>query len=231
MIHLFHGENTEASRQELSQLREKYMNKEVVVLDGRTLSVTDLVQATESASLFQTERLVIIENLFSQQLSKKNTDSKPFLNILSLLPKNIEAVFWEAKELPKTTISLFPKTTDIALFKPHRVIFSFVESLIPGNTREMLSHFEASLKNDAPELIFVMLVRQIRYLLLIKDMGLKVTGLSPWQKSKFMRQAEKFTVSDLLSLYQKLLDIDVTIKTGISPFSLSRELRLFLLKL
>lgn len=231
MVHLFHGEHVAASRRELTQFREKFAKREVVMLDGRTVTTTDLVEATQTASLFGTDRLVIVENLMSRRIGKKNPDGQAFTAIITNLPPETEIVFWEEKEIPKTILTILPKTVDIALFKPDRIIFSFVESLFPGNTREMLAHFEASLKKDTPEMIFAMLVRQFRYLLMVKDLGQNVTELSGWQRSRFLRQTERFTMPQLLDFYRHLLTTDVTIKSGTTPMSLTQELRLFLVSI
>lgn len=231
MLHLFHGESIEASRKELVTLKEKYKNGEVVSLDGRSMTATDLIQATESTSLFGGNRLVVVENLFSKRLKKKTQDFDKFTQMINHLPHETEIVFWEEKEQPKTILGFFPKNTDIALFRPDRMIFTFVESLRPGYTENILDNFHAAIKKDAPEFIFVMVVRQLRYLLMVKELKKEVKELSPWQLSKFMRQGQYFTLQKLLDLYGKLLEIDVRIKSGETPFSLTQEMRLFLLEI
>lgn len=230
MIHLFHGEHVEASRKELAELKANYIKGEVVELDGKTLSVTDLITATETGSMFDQKRLVIVENLFAR-LNKKRGEKDEFLVCLNRFPKDTEIVFWEAKELPKTLINEFPKSTDVALFRPHRSVFSFVESLRPAREKELLDYFDLALSSESPEMIFAMLVRQFRYLIMVKDLGKNVKDLSPWQISRFLKQSQYFTLPHLLEMYKKLLEIDVKIKTGVSPFNLTQELQLFLINI
>ena len=226
MFHLFHGENVDASRKELQAWREKYVEREVIILSGKSNSFTDLVQAAESGSLFQKDKLVLAENFFAS----KKIEAKALLTWLKRLPTTTEIIFWEEKELSKTLLNLFPKTTDIALFRFEKSVFSFLESLRPGITSDLVANFDYCLQTAPSELVFSLLVRQLRYLIMVKDATASI-DLSPWQLGKFRRQAEIFTLTQLLTLYRKLLQIDVKIKTGQTPFTLAEEIRLFLVKI
>lgn len=231
MIHLFHGDNTDFSRREMLLIREKFKDQEIIIFDGKNASLTDLKQATESSSLFGTKRLVIIENLFTKKLVKKNSESESYKKFIRNISLDFEIIFWEEKELAKTHIGLFPKNTDIALFQLDRLIFKFLESIKPNVTGELIDKFNHCLLKDSPEMIFSMLIRQFRYLIMVKDIGKNVTELSPWQLGKFMSQANYFTLKDLIGFYKKLLEIDVRIKTSNTAFDLADEIRLFLLNI
>lgn len=231
MIHLFHGDNSDASRKELALLREKHAGKEIVVLEGKKVTVTELKQATESTSLFGTERVVIVENLLKHRLTPKSKDDNEVVAFIKNLPKEVEIVFWEDKEIGKTILSHFPKNIDLAVFRHPREIFTFVESIRPGNTVAMLELFNQSTLHDEVELLFAMLVRQFHYIIMVKDMGKNVAELTPWQTAKFAKQAENFTLKDLIIHYGQLLDIDVKIKTGATPFNLTQEVKLFLISI
>lgn len=228
---LLHGENTVMSRKELLDLKQKYGDAEIISYEGKSMSLTDFVQATQATSLFGTKRLVIIENILSKRFTKKSADLEQFVELLPQVAQATEIVFWEEKNISKTLLQQFPKNLDVALFKPNRMLFAFVESVRPGNQREALDSFSESLKRDAVELIFTMLVRQFRYLVMVKDLGKRIPELSSWQVAKFAKQAEFFTLERLLALYQQLFEIDVTIKTGNSPFTLEQQIRLFIISL
>ncbi len=230
MIHLFHGEQTENSRNELATLKEKFRGAEIIIIDGKTATVTDLKQATEAGTLFGDLRLIIVENLLSRRLNKKSSDADEISQWLTQLPTSFELVFWEEKELGKTILGILPKQTDIALFKPDRTIFTFVDKLRPNN-EQLLGQLSEALGHDSAEMMFAMVVRQFRLLIMAKDLDKNNLGLSPWQAGKLTKQAAYFTLPQLIDLYQQLLDIDVKIKTGTTPFNLEKELELFLIKL
>jgi DNA polymerase III delta subunit len=229
MIHLFHGDNIYLSRKELLNFREKFKDQEIIIFDEKNLSLTDLKQATESNSMFGNNRLVIIENFFVKKFSKKVKDNDENKFFLKNLSDNIEIVFWEEKEINKTSISLLPKSIDIALFQIDKLLFKFLESLKTNNTLDLIDRYNHCIEKDSPEMIFAMLVRHLRYLIMVKDIGKNVTELSPWQLGKFIKQADIFDLRKLILMYNKLLQIDIKIKTSLSPFNLTDELRLFLI--
>lgn len=233
MLHLFHGDNTEQSRNELLALRKKFKDQEIVFYDGKNMTLTDLKQSTESGSLFGSKRLVIVENLFTRKLAKKSSDreNENFKKFIHEIPSDVDIVFWEEKELSKTSLNILPKNTDIALFQIERILFKFLESIRPDVTQELIDKFNHCLEKESPEMIFAMLVRQIRYLIMVKDLGKNISELSPWQLGKFLKQVNFFSMRQLLKLYNRLLQIDIKIKTGNSAFNLTDEIRLFLINI
>lgn len=231
MIHIFHGEQIEASRQELTTLRAKFTANEAIVLNGKTVSITDLLQATQSDSLFGGRRLVIVENLLSQRFGKKSAEQAAFSQTISQIPAETEVVFWEDKEIGKTILGLYSKQADVALFKPDRHIFAFVESIRPGSFPITKTLFHKCLQRESAEFVFSMLIRQFRYLIMVKELGNHLTELSPWQATKLAKQAQSFSQPQLLSLYEQLLQIDVTMKSGTGAFTLAEEIELFLTKI
>lgn len=231
MLHLFHGDNIEASRRELQNFRGKFKDSEVIVLDGRRVTFTELKQATESTSLFGADRLVVIENFLSKRLSPRPKDTDELIILIKNIPSSSELVFWEDKEIGKTIISFLPKNIDLAVFQYPRELFNFLDSIRPGKGAEIVERFGDVVTHDSAEMIFAMLIRQFRFLIMVKDLGKKVTELTPWQAAKFSRQAEGFTLKDLIDLYGQLLDIDIKIKSGTTPFNLTQEMKLFLINI
>lgn len=222
MLILLHGENQTASRKELSLYKEKFKDGEIIVLNGKNLEETELRVALETSSLFCQEKLIILENLFSQKIKtdfykvfKENAD------------KNI--IFWENKEIGKLIINKLPKNLINKAYKYPVVIFKFLESLTPGNTKNSLYLLYECLKQEEIEMIFYMLVRQIRGLLIIKDMGNTAVSFSPWQKAKLTNQTRYFTIDKLQNMMQKLLQIDINIKTGASPYNLQKQVEQFII--
>lgn len=221
MITLLHGDNITASRKEIDSYKIAASGKEIVYLSGSTLTETDLIQALESNSLFGNNKLVIIENLLG---GRKKLEFENILN--SNQDKDI--ILWESKEIGKTIINKLPKSTNIKLFKIPTVIFKFLDSLTPLNIKYSLNLFHESLKTSEPEMVFFMMIRQFRNLLIIKDLGAS-PSLNPWQARNLTNQAKSFTMDKLMSIYQKLLQIDLENKTGASPFSLTRQIELLII--
>jgi len=223
MFLILHGKNQLASRSDLEREKIKAKGKEVLVLSGKEVDLTILKQALEARSLFGQEKLVVIENLLSRTTDKK------ILNYLKEIPREVNLILWEGKEMTKSTLSLLCPPAIPRLFKPSQFLFKFLESIRPGNTKATIYLFSETLKNEEPELIFYMLIRQVRNLLLVKDLGRKgISEMADWQKTRLQGQADKFTLEELLKIYQQFLKIDYEQKTGIASFDLRKTLDIFL---
>lgn len=209
MITLLHGDNTTASRAELIRRIEeaKKAGKEIRQLDGKGLDTLTLTQALESSSLFGGDILVVIEKFITRgtKLPATNTD----------------VIIWEDKEIGKTGINGLGAKVSVQLFKTPVVIWEFLDRLT-------LTLLHKALERDAPELIFSLLVGRIRQLIMLKD-NVTPEGLPGWQAARLTRQARLFTMDKLLAMERKLLEIEVSIKTGSSPFTLAQHLELWLL--
>lgn len=105
-----------------------------------------------------------------------------------------------------------------------------MDSFKPGNARICLTSFKKTLDTHAPELIYTMIVRRIRQLIQIAD-GVPPEGLQSWQVSRLTSQARSFTIKRLIDLYKKLLAMEYSIKTGVSPFTLKEYMEQFFIDL
>lgn len=214
MITILHGDNVYASRKELDKIKETF-DGEIIRLDGKNLSETDLVQATKSKSLLASQKLVIVENF----LSDKKRKEFDFSDIEG------DLVFWDDQELGKTVLNeLKDLKYRIFLFKTPITIFKFCDQIAPQNSKNLLSLFKECLQSGEPEYIFIMIVRQFRLML-------NPTGAAPWQQAKLVSQAKSFGEKRLGEIYKNLLEIDYQTKSGLSVGGLAFNLELFLLNL
>lgn len=238
MITLLHGDNIERSRAELVRLRDGAKGKEIRTLAGKDVSAQALTQAVESGSLFSAQDgpasgggdgiLVIIENLFSR-LGKKLKQAQEFGKILENAP-DTDIIIWEDKELGIGIQKVLGPKVKVIPFPLPKLIFQFLDSLRPGSAKSVLTIYRSLVAYEAPELVFAMLVRRVRQLIMVAD---KVTpeGMQGWQAARLTRQAGLFTMEKLLTMHKALLTIEVSLKTGSSPFTLSHMIEQFLVEL
>ncbi len=229
MLTLIHGDNLEVSRAALLRLRAEAKNKEIRTLDGRTLDSASLTQALGSLSLFGQNVVVVIENLFSK-LGKKTKTIEALAAILTRESKETEVVLWEDQELSKTALTSLGTKIKVWLFKTPVVIFQFLDNLRPANTKNMLTLYRQVLSDNAPEVVFLLLVRRVRQLLMLSD-SVVPPGLQNWQVARLTRQAKLFTMNKLVLMSKKLLEMEYSLKNGSSPFSLEQLLEQFVLNL
>jgi DNA polymerase III delta subunit len=229
MITLLHGDYIEASRNELVRLKEKSHGKEIRELDGRTIELSSLTQSLESTSMFGGDTVVIIERLFGK-LGRQTKKIESLGQIISRASGTIDVILWEDKEVGKTVIKYLGDTVNVRLFALPVYIFQLLDGLKPDNAAALLSLYENMKHTDAPELIFSMIVKRVRQLIGIMDGGAP-EGLAPWQAARLTTQAKSFTMEKLLSMYELLHTIEVHIKTGMSPFTMTELTEQFLISL
>ena len=223
---IIHGENNLISRKRLSEKTASYKN-EIIRLDGNKICLSEVKQALESYSLLSQDKLVVIENLFSRRPGKEKEE------ILDYLKNNAfnNLIIWERKKIDGRTLASFRKEK-IEKYDLSTVIFKFLDSFWPGNQKNSLFYFHQCLKSEPPEMIFFLFCRLISQLIIALDLGEKgLEKMAPWQKSKLIRQAKKFSLEKLISLYRNFLEIDFSIKSGASPIPLASLLDLLIASL
>jgi len=227
-ILLLHGDNLVSSRDNLKELVDQAKGKgqELIRLNGLIVKPEDLIQALDSASLFMQTRVVVIEELFSRP---KSFEREQIFKFLKNLSANVELIFWEKKELGKLVLNDLPQGTQIKLFKTPVLVFKFLDQLSPQTKNKALELYHQLLKQTPVELVFYMICRQIRLLLLAGDR--QMTSGPPWMIGKFSKQASLFSKDKLLTIYRELFRIEKSIKTGKTQMPLDWHLDLLILSL
>jgi len=227
MIYLIHGADSAKSRLKLKEITGS-AKKELIYLDGKKMILSDLIVACESLSLFSLEKTVVIENFFQRKLSREKTDCQKYVFNTELDP---DVIFWENTEIEKIKLSRLPKNITVYKFDYPANLFKFLDSLGFASSRELLQKFQILNKVNDPELIFTMLVRQLRYLIIVRDDDKNTGSLPPWQYFKFKSQSRIFTQEKLISLYRKLLQLDFQMKSGMTSYGKKELLDIYLVNI
>lgn len=225
MLKIIHGENQVASRKKLVELIEqaKKQNKEIVNINAEKIDRAKLESALLSESLFGNEKLLVIEGLYSLPKSKKKDE---FISLIS--SASIEIILWDKKLLTKTDLKKLPTDLENYEFKITPKMWSFLDTLSPNPKAKtsMLKLFKESVESDSSEFVFLMIARQIRILIQIKEN--QPPKVAPFMLSKLNKQAKEFSLEKLLSLHQQLYLIDQKQKLSTGLLSLESELDLLL---
>lgn len=208
MITLYHGDHIEASRNELNRLKVQARNREIRQIDGTKIDNATLIQSLESRSMFADDSFIIIERLFAR-MGRQQKKIQELCIILRNAPADV--VLWEDKEVSATVIKNLGNAPVVRVFKLPALIFQFLDTF-------HLKTFESLMETEAPELVFSMLIKRVRQLILICDGGMPA-GLQSWQARRLTTQARSFTMDELIRLYDKLGEAEYAIKSGSSPFS------------
>lgn len=223
---ILHGKNIERSRRSLNE-KIKIFSGEVIRFEGESLDLTQLKQTVESKPLFGGRRLIIIENLFSRRPSKEKEELLKYVRFNS--PENL--IIWENRTIDGRTLAPFTLARS-ERFELTTTIFKFLESLSPAKKKLSLILLHRCLTQETPEMVFYMLCRQVKDLIIVADLGEKGLDFLPtWKKAKLVSQAQKFGLKRLQILYRQLLQIDYQQKTGKTPLSLASQLDLLVASL
>lgn len=217
---IIYGEDIVSARNQLNDLilAASVGGKEVKRLSAKDADLTGITQILEGLTLFGKTPVLVIEGLFSLPKSKNKDLLLDFMSKYA----DRDIFLLEDKALTSTVLKPFAKAK-FHEHKPPAIIFSFLESLHPnGATKslKLLADLEAA--HQPPELIFAMLVRQVR--LLIQALEPNTLKAAPWQKSRLIAQARLFSEEGLLKFHANLYRIDKELKTGVNPLDLSLHL-------
>ncbi len=227
MLIILHGENIIDSRNKLVELINdaKNKNKSIERLDAKKINPGILESKLVKQDLFGTEITIIIEELHSLPRSKQK-------NILvELIAKSeVNVILWEKRKLTATMLKKFPQAKTIE-FKLSNSLFNWLDSLSGNkkNKKQQITTLHQALKDEDPYLCLIMLARQTRMLIQVKESG-TMAG-SPWMVQKIKKQSQLFSLQQLLNIHRQLLNIDLHQKTSTNALNLDQELDLLLLNM
>ena len=217
MITIIHGDSINESREYFLKKKTEFQN--LVSLDGQNISEGDLINFFSGNNLFYDEKNLAIENLLSKNKAGKNLDR--LIMMLNEHEKKSNIIVWEEKEVSQKNLNLFPKA-QIQIFKIPKLIFNFLDNIKPGNGKNLIVIFNKLLDSTPVEIILYMMVRHLRLLITTASTDKLNTidefnKIAPWQEGKLERQAAFFDSNELINLYNKLYNIDLSSKTGTLP--------------
>ncbi|MCJ7741015.1 hypothetical protein MUP32_06935 [Candidatus Microgenomates bacterium] len=228
MIILIHGDDTVTSRNKLKEENDKVPESEIVHFEGSKLQLSDLVNSLEASSLFAEKKLVIVENFLSGGMNKSKQQIFEYLSGQIFLH---DLIFWEGKRIEKATIKkYFSKAKEISCLLPS-LLFKFLDLLGIERPESLLLLFHNLLKQTEAELVYAMILRQWRNLIVVKDNPTLLPGFAPWQIGKLKSQSRGLSLEEYILSYRKLLAIDYQIKSGQTPYRLEQLLDIFLANL
>jgi DNA polymerase III delta subunit len=232
-MQIIHGDNTVASRAQLVGLLDqaRAQQREIVRAEAKRLDIASLQDLVGSSGLFGQPKTIVIEELHSLPKSKKKDallDSVVQLN--SQLDESTHLILWEKRPLTATMLKRFGSVSATE-HKVSSALFKWLETISPQpqTKAQQLTLFHQALKNDDPFMCMAMLIRQVRLLIQAKDGG-PLKG-APFMIAKLKKQAQAFTLEQLLKVHARLLEIDLAEKTSSDLLSLEQKLDLLIVEL
>lgn len=217
MITVLYGENSTDSRNKFVALRQDYVAKDFEIIE-----LTSEILPELEKWLFDTQLLFAPKRaFFGQNLLIK----KEHREVLKKYDKpSVEAhfVIWEESIDDKTAKYAFT-TAQLIPFKFPQNIFQLLDGLYPGNKETSLSLLSSVSASVDENIIYFMLVKRVRELLLLKE-NQEIPKLAGWQKTRLVNQANKWPLEKLCNFYDALYRIEVLNKTSGTAYPLKKAL-------
>lgn len=230
MLTIIHGNDIVTSRKFL--LLERQRSPDALLIREDEVDLTMLAQLLEGGGLFEDIKTVFIEQFLSTR--KKSLDKDAIINYILKQSKTHSIYIWEGKELDRTVLTPF-KDSKINLYKLPTTLFLFLDGIKPDGGKNLVKLFHLCLKTTEVEIVFFMLVRQLRLLIAVSGKAdpaiSEIARMSFWQRSKLQNQAKLFKDNTLIDLYKKLFSIETQYKTGNLPLSLIVQIDFLLLRI
>ncbi len=217
---IIHGENLFSSRKALQAHIDAFRDRgfDIEREDAKKLTLGSLDELLGTQNLFGSQRVIIIEGLHSLQTSKQKN---ALITAISKYEDDI--ILWEKRALTKPMLKKFGNAK-VESFAISKKMFAWLETLGSGDQNKKHTILMDALEQEDEYLCFVMLARQIRLLIQVKETG--TAPGAPFMVQKLVFQAKKFSLEQLLRIHQRLRDIDRAMKTSRLAGTLSQQLDL-----
>ena len=221
MLTIICGEDSITSRNYYSSLKKNYQDKDFQVIEIPSSELENIPSwMGESRSLFKENKVFFTVNVNKRVSRKLNLKINKVVDQI-IKDKTIEVVDWE-EEISSRSLK-FPKGVTVKEFKPSQNIFKLQDVLYPGNLKSFLSILNQLTETVDENFVFIMLIRHLKNLLLVKT-GQSNSKLQSWQIAKLRNQASKWRQDKLINFYDAFHKIDVSQKTSTNPYSLKKSL-------
>jgi DNA polymerase III delta subunit len=196
------------------------------------ITLTKLQLDVQSQGFFSQKRLLIFQNIFLHQvnrgkISEKVKDLLGYLSQPTTKTFETDILFIENDSNKKKYYEQFFPQAVYKSFKLSPNLFYFLDNCWPNNWTKCSGYYQKSLSDNAPELVFHMLKRRIRELILLLNNDLR-GNYQPWQLAKLKSQAKYWTSNKLLEIYKTLYRIEKNVKTGQTPLDFDKSLQILL---
>lgn len=216
---LLHGNDSDKLQKRLGKFIDSAI-KRGWHLERLSDSPEFIEQTLKGVSLFGQENLFLLQN--PQKVSKTT------LNFIKENNTSLEGtlVVYSEGTIPKNTLTKLPKATSEEKYELPVLIWKFLDSFYPGNSKECLNLFHKLVPEEAPEKILALLSSYFRDVAIAKR-DKKALNYPSWREERLSKTAEKFVGNSLEKITKSLAVADMSSKSG--KGSLSELLDLIIL--
>lgn len=197
-LYIFHGVGVRALSQKVSSIKKEFNPLMVTEINGKEVRWQEARVKLANQSLFQSKRLVILEDPSDIKISEIAQDEH--LTLMLIFSKTLPTSSPLLKT-PQATIINFTEVTE-------RSVFPFLDRLAEQNPKSLIE-----LEKLYQEYGSQYLLTMVAYLL--RRMIQTPKNLPPFAVKRLSKQKQLFPLSRLIRLYKLVLETDFRIKSGL----------------
>lgn len=220
-LYLVSGSDTVNARRKFVSLKQTFNNANFIEIDLSAISLNELIERLQLTDMFN-QTVFVFENF---SLISKDFWVSLFQNL-----NDTSAIFNAIGKSTGRIPSEYKKQLKIFSFDTRTEIFDLLNTIDPGKIRNLVTQLEKNLETLPEPVIMTMIQNRIRDLIIIKSSPDSFSGLA-WQKFQLQKQAENFSLNNLIKLYRRLLSLEIREKTSANPDSYSSHFVLDLISL
>lgn len=220
-LYLVSGSDTVNARRKFVSLKQTFNNANFIEIDLSAISLNELIERLQLTDMFN-QTVFVFENF---SLISKDFWVSLFQNL-----NDTSAIFNAIGKSTGRIPSEYKKQLKIFSFDTRTEIFDLLNTIDPGKIRNLVTQLEKNLETVPEPVIMTMIQNRIRDLIIIKSSPDSFSGLA-WQKLQLQKQAENFSLNNLIKLYRRLLSLEIREKTSANPDSYSSHFVLDLISL
>lgn len=225
MLTIICGEDTAASRDTLSTLKQAYRTKGFLIQNVAASALPDILKSNEGViDLFGQESIYVTENLSSLYKGRGKSDFKTAVEELSK-HASLHILDWENGKSAYELTTLKKLTNNFHEAKPSKSVFDLLDVAMPGKVVVFIQTLQKVLQTQDSMFIYTLLWRHIRKLILAHDNSYD-SKTPPWQRGKLLSQAKAWQKEKLMSFYEGLAKIDFSMKTSSSTFDIRESIEI-----
>lgn len=231
---VLHGDDMVRSRQRATEIIQTVRSPALTIIRATIKKPQDALALMHQPqdTLFAETVGYCFDNLLSATFATKQKEL--ITQVITALEQQPWCICWEGKTLSPTQLKQLT-AFQIAAFPITNTLFQLLESLRPQPTphhqTQTLHLLQTTLQHHDVHLLFAMLVRHFRQLLIVKTGAQTIDNIHPYARSKLTTQATSFTVPQLTTAVQKLATLEQQLKSSHLGLSLEQSLALFFLEL
>jgi len=225
MLTVIAGEDSITSRSKLQSLKKTFGEKGYAITDTTVSNLEEILKDSSGVrDLFGKQSVYFVEGISQKYKGREKTPFKETVQHIAN-EKGIHVIDWENGKSAYELSGLKRIATTFDEYKPGKNVFQLLEVCTPGNLKIFIDTFAIVSKTQDITFIYALLWKHVRKLIQAKNNTLE-SSIPSWQAQKLSFQADRWDTKTLVSFYEKLAGIDVSIKTNQTTYDLKESIEL-----